>query len=172
MVMAWVLWRQHVEMMRRGRLVPGVTSPSLSTQSGGGLATGKLSGLCGLFSLCLHILLVPPDSVELRGSRGADKEVDTKQVPVLRDYDQRVSGPDQASGCQHCRLGGTEFVCWSSHISQTSCNQTPFKHRGPEENCFWTCRVVVQRSQFGRQHMLDPVQDPVIGHSQRSHDCR
>lgn len=50
-------------------------------------------------------MIVPPDSVELRGSRGADKEVDTKQVPVLRDYDQRVSGPDQAweednSGCE------------------------------------------------------------------------
>lgn len=37
----------------------------------------------------------PPDPVELRGSRAADEEVDGKQVPVLGDNDQRVSGPDK-----------------------------------------------------------------------------
>lgn len=35
-----------------------------------------------------------------------------------------------------------------------------------------TCRVVVQRSQLGGQHVLDPVQDPVVGGSERSHDWR
>lgn len=38
----------------------------------------------------------PPDPVELGGTCAPDKEVDTKQVPVLRDNDQRVSRPDQA----------------------------------------------------------------------------
>lgn len=38
----------------------------------------------------------PPDPVELGGSCTAEEEVDEKQVPVLRDDDQRVSGPDQA----------------------------------------------------------------------------
>lgn len=137
------------------------------------LATGtKASGLCFLFSLCLHVLLVPPDPVQLRGPSAAHKEVDSEQVPVLRDNNQWISGPDQACGCQHSRLGHTEFICWSSHISQSSKHQTPFKHRGPEEHCFGTCWVVVQRPQFGGQYVLDPVQNPVIGRSQRSHDCR
>lgn len=145
---------------------------SLSVRCSGALATEKHSGLCRLFLLCLQSLVVPPDPVELGPSCTAEEEVDTKQVPVFRDYDQRVSGPDQACGCQHCRLGGTEFFCWSSHISQTRSHQTPFKHRSPEENCFWTRRVVVERSQFRRQHVLNAVQNPVIGRSQRSHDCR
>lgn len=37
----------------------------------------------------------PPDPEELGGTCTANKEVDTKQVPVLRDNHQRVSGPDQ-----------------------------------------------------------------------------
>ena len=32
--------------------------------------------------------------------------------------------------------------------------------------------MVVYRSQFGGQYVLDPVQDPVVGRSERSHDCR
>lgn len=32
-------------------------------------------------------------------------------------------------GCQYCRLGHTEFICWSSHISQTSSNQTLQRRR-------------------------------------------
>lgn len=163
--MAWMLWRQHGKMKRWWEV-------SLSVHCSGELATGIPSGLCSLFSLCLLILLMPPDPVKLGGSCAANKEVNSKEVPVLWDNNQWVSGPDQPCGRQNCRLGGTEFICWSSHISQTSKNQTPFKHRGPEENCFWTCRVVVQRSQFGGQHMLDPVQNPVIGSSKRSHDCR
>lgn len=130
------------------------------------------SGLCNGFSLRLLVLIVPPDPVELGAPRTAEEEVDSKQVPVLRDYDQWVSGPDEPCGRQHCRLGGTEFFCRSSHISQTSSNQPPFKHWGPEENCFRTCRVVVERSQFGGQHVLDLVQDPVVGRSERSHGRR
>lgn len=162
MVMAWVIWRQH-EMMRRwwkGQ-VHARYEVSFSVHS----------GLCSLFTQCLLLLVVPPDPVELGASCAAEKEIDTKQVPVLRDDDQRVPGPDQACSRQHCRLGGAEFLCWSSHISKTSYNQTPLKHRGPEENRFWTCGVVVHRSQLGGQHVLDLVQNPVIGRSQRGHDC-
>lgn len=144
---------------------------SLSVRCRGALATVKHSGLCSSFFLLrLLFLLEAPNPVELGGSSAAHEEVDSKQVPVLRDYDQRISGPDQACRCQHCRLGGTEFICWSSHISQTCYDQTPFEHRGPEENSFWTCWVVVERSEFGGQYMLDSVQNPVIGGSQCSHD--
>jgi len=149
------------------RLVPGVKSPFLSTAMVC-LAAEEHSGLWSLFSLL--ILFVPPNPVELGGSCAAHKEVDSKQVPVLWDYDQRVSGPDQPCGRQHCRLGGAELVRRSSHVSQTGTNQTPFEHRGPKENGFWTCRVVVQRSEFGGEDVLDPVQDPVIGRSECSHD--
>lgn len=134
------------------------------------LIAGEPSGLRSLFSLCLLILFVPPDPVKLWGSGTTDKEVDGKQVPVFRDDNQRIPGPDQPCGRQHCRLGGTEFLCWSSHISQTSHNQTPLEYRGPEENSFRTCWVVVNRSQLGGQHVLDPVQNPVVGRSERSHD--
>lgn len=172
MVMAWMLWRQHGMMWRcwkGARLVPRVTSPFQFHCRKWSVGSRGVSGLCRSLGQSLLILIVPPDPVELRGSCASHKEVDTKQVPVLWDDDQWVSGPDQACGCQHCRLGGTEFFCWASHISQTSYNQTPFKHRGPEEDGFGTCRVVVQRSQFGGQNMLDPVQDPVVGRSQCSH---
>lgn len=56
----------------------------------------------------------PPDPIELRGSCAADKEVDTEQVPVLGDDDQRVSGPDQA--CRSTTLGETvrQRSCFSN----------------------------------------------------------
>lgn len=38
----------------------------------------------------------PPDPVELGGTCTSNKEVDAKQVPVLGDNHQGVSGPDQA----------------------------------------------------------------------------
>lgn len=39
-----------------------------------------------------------------------------------------------------------------------------------DRQLYFTCWVVVERSQFGGQYMLDPVQNPVVGRSQRSHD--
>lgn len=91
---------------------------SLSVRRRGASATAKRSGLgCGFFLQRLLFLLEAPNPVELGGSCAAHKEVDSKQVPVLRDYDQGISGPDQACRCQHCGLGGTEFICWSCHIS-------------------------------------------------------
>lgn len=44
----------------------------------------------------MQVVDKPPDPVELGGPCPSKKEVDTKQVPVLGDNHQRVSGPDQA----------------------------------------------------------------------------
>lgn len=149
MTMAWMLWRRlwwggdDDDDEEKG---PDYARcrVSLWVHQSGALATEKHSGLCSrLGFFCLLVLLVPPNPIELGSSCAANKEVDGKEVPVFRDNDQWISGPDQTCGCQHSRLGGAEFICWSSHISQTSENQTPFKHWGPEENRFWTCRVVV-----------------------------
>lgn len=38
----------------------------------------------------------PPNPVELGASGATQEEVDSEQVPVLWDDDQRISGPDQA----------------------------------------------------------------------------
>lgn len=46
---------------------------------------------------------------------------------------------------------------------------TPRQYHQEAEQYF-TCRVVVERSQFGGQDVLDPVQNPVVGRSERSHD--
>lgn len=61
----------------------------------------------------------------------------------------------------------------SSHITagQGGCGHPPpnTKQTHYGQLCL-TCRVVVHRSQLGGQHVLDPVQNPVIGRSERSHD--
>lgn len=44
----------------------------------------------------VQVVHKPPDPEELGGTSTSNKKVDTKQVPVLRDNHQRVSGPDQA----------------------------------------------------------------------------
>lgn len=61
----------------------------------------------------------------------------------------------------------------SSHITagQGGCGHPPpYTKQTQDGQLCLTCRVVVHRSQLGGQHVLDPVQNPVIGRSERSHD--
>lgn len=71
------------------------------------------------------------------------------------------------------RCGAERSVASSSHITagQGGCGHPPpnTKQTHYGQLCL-TCRVVVHRSQLGGQHVLDPVQNPVIGRSERSHD--
>lgn len=151
--------------------VPSVYNPFRPT--GGEDWQHKHSGLCRLLHLLCRLsfllLLILPNPVELGASRTTNKEVNSEEIPVLRDDDQRISGPNHPCGCQHRRLGDAEFVRWSSHIGQAGHNQTPFKHRGPEEHSLWSCCVVVEGPQLRRQGALDPVQNPVIARPQRRH---
>lgn len=95
-------------------------------------------------------LFVLKYSVQLGTAAATDKEVDTKQVPVLGYDDQGVPGPDEACGSQYSRLGQAELICRPGHVRKPSTNKAPFEHWGPEEYRLWTCWVVVEWSQFSR----------------------
>lgn len=167
-------------MEKKGLLAMGHDNVISEQSPFNGIEVSQHSGFCNsrfcsrcrfycCLSFSLLLLFVVPDPVKLGGTCTADKEVDTKQIPVLWDDDQRISGPNQTCSCQYTGLRQAEFFCGPIHISQASTDQGPFKHRGPEEHSLWACWMVVQWSQFCRQNMFDPVQNPVVGQSERSH---
>ncbi len=65
-----------------------------------------------------------PNSVELVKSSHAHKDVDTEEVVVDWDNDQRVARPNGPSCGQSRGLVDTQLLCRPLHVSQTSYHQT------------------------------------------------
>ena len=81
-----------------------------------------------------------PDPVKLGGTCTADKEVDTKQIPVLWDDDQRISGPNQTWN-QKTKSESLSMRAGKCLLGQRVC----IGPRGPD-------RLVCRRSMLGLVH--------------------
>jgi len=85
---------------------------------------------------------VVPYSIKLSKPRRTHEEINSCQTVIDGIDDKRVSHPDESGCSKGDVLVDAEFVCWSSEVFETSSDKTPLHDGSPEEDRFWSRRMV------------------------------